>query len=174
MTCSHTTRTRPSGEVQSYVSPSVGAKGFCCLPYQLAYELATKPTSAVMRLIPEPPSTASYSRCRYSKSSVMRCSVERGWLMLAGMEMRDRSLPMDCLRISHSEKDWFTGLRRRKPRARHERRVVIRPIVRGRLGHSLLVRIRPVVVAHGVTVAVAILGRARRHPRRARARADTK
>ena len=29
--------------------------------------------------------------------------------MLAGMEMRDRSLPMDCLRISHSEKDWFTG-----------------------------------------------------------------
>ena len=33
-THSHTTRTRLSGDVQSYVSPKVLAKGFCARPYQ--------------------------------------------------------------------------------------------------------------------------------------------
>ena len=54
-------------------------------------------------------SIASYSKSRYSKSSTVRCSNDSGWLMFAGMEMRDKSLPMFLRSKSQMEKDWFSG-----------------------------------------------------------------
>mmetsp|Transcript_2735 Transcript_2735/g.9577 ORF Transcript_2735/g.9577 Transcript_2735/m.9577 type:complete len:282 (-) Transcript_2735:1705-2550(-) len=114
-THSHTIFTKPSLETQSKVSPSVDANGFWARPYQEAYELAanaaSKATLFVELVDPDSPShsIALYNKSKLSKSSTVRCISVNGWLMFAGMDIRDKSLPIDCFSMDQREKLWFRG-----------------------------------------------------------------
>ena len=98
------------------------AKGFCARPYHDAYDEAANNARRATRSVLSSfgcrvsssvgvgaQSIARYSRSRYSKSSTVRCNSESGWLMFAGIETRDRSLPMFLRSRSQIENDWFSG-----------------------------------------------------------------